>query len=134
MNLKGEFSILLRGEKDRRTPMKSLNEDIKTGNFKPVYLLYGEEAYLKKQYRDRITKAIFPDGDTVNYAYYEGKGINPGELIDLAETMPFFADRRHRSLQIISRQCQIPPAFYLWKMKQTSVERCIRLSRVKDAW
>ena len=74
--------------------MKSLNEDIKTGNFKPVYLLYGEEAYLKKQYRDRITKAIFPDGDTVNYAYYEGKGINPGELIDLAETMPFFADRR----------------------------------------
>ena len=52
----------------RRTPMKSLNEDIKTGNFKPVYLLYGEEAYLKKQYRDRITKAIFPDGDTVNYA------------------------------------------------------------------
>ena len=94
MNLKGEFSILLRGEKDRRTPMKSLNEDIKTGNFKPVYLLYGEEAYLKKQYRDRITKAIFPDGDTVNYAYYEGKGINPGELIDLAETMPFFAKRR----------------------------------------
>ena len=75
--------------------MKSLNEDIKTGNFKPVYLLYGEEAYLKKQYRDRITKAIFPDGDTVNYAYYEGKGINPGELIDLAETMPFFADRCH---------------------------------------
>ena len=68
--------------------MKTLNEDIKTGNFKPVYLLYGEEAYLKKQYRDRITKAIFPDGDTVNYAYYEGKGINPGELIDLAETMP----------------------------------------------
>ena len=38
--------------------MKTLNEDIKTGNFKPVYLLYGEEAYLKKQYRDRITKAI----------------------------------------------------------------------------
>ena len=65
--------------------MKSLNEDIKTGQFQNVYLLYGEEAYLKKQYRDRITKAIFPDGDTVNYAYYEGKGINPGELIDLAE-------------------------------------------------
>ena len=74
--------------------MKRLQEDIKTGNFKPVYLLYGEEAYLKKQYRDRITKAIFPDGDTVNYAYYEGKGINPGELIDLAETMPFFAKCR----------------------------------------
>ena len=74
--------------------MKSLNEDIKTGQWKPVYLLCGEEAYLKKQYKDRITKAILPEGDTVNYAYYEGKGINPGELIDLAETMPFFAERR----------------------------------------
>ena len=74
--------------------MKSLNEDIKSGKFKNVYLLYGEEAYLKKQYKDRMTKAIIPDGDTMNYAYYEGKGINPAELVDLAETMPFFAERR----------------------------------------
>lgn len=74
--------------------MKSLNEDIKTGQFKQAYLLYGEEAYLKKQYKDKLTKAMHPEGDTVNYAYYEGKGTNPAELIDLAETMPFFADRR----------------------------------------
>jgi len=74
--------------------MKSLNEDIKTGKLKEVYLLYGEEAYLKKQYKDKLTKAILPEGDTVNYAYYEGKGTSQTELIDLAETMPFFADRR----------------------------------------
>ena len=74
--------------------MKSLNEDIKSGTFKQAYLLYGEEAYLKKQYKDKLTKAMLPEGDTVNYAYYEGKGTNPAELIDLAETMPFFADRR----------------------------------------
>ncbi|MGN1378474.1 MAG: DNA polymerase III subunit delta [Dorea sp.] len=74
--------------------MKSLNEDIKSGVFRQAYLLYGEEAYLKKQYKDKLTKAILPEGDTVNYAYYEGKGIQPGELIDLAETMPFFAERR----------------------------------------
>ena len=74
--------------------MKNLNEDIKTGNFRPVYLLYGEESYLKKQYRDKLTKAIFPDGDTMNYSYFEGKGIAVTELIDLGETMPFFAERR----------------------------------------
>lgn len=74
--------------------MKSLNEDIKTGKLKGAYLLYGEEAFLKKQYKDRLTKAVIPEDDTVNYAYYEGKGINPGELIDLAETMPFFSERR----------------------------------------
>lgn len=74
--------------------MKSLNEDIKTGNFKQVYLLCGEEAYLKKQYKDKLTKTMLPDGDTMNYSYYEGKGIAVPELIDLAETMPFFAEHR----------------------------------------
>jgi DNA polymerase-3 subunit delta len=74
--------------------MKSLNEDIKTGQFKNIYLLYGEEDYLKKQYKGKLTKAMLPEGDTVNYAYYEGKGIPVPEIIDLAETMPFFADRR----------------------------------------
>lgn len=74
--------------------MKSLNEDIKTGKFRQAYLLYGEEAYLKKQYKGKMTKAMLPEGDTMNYAYYEGKGIHPTELIDLAETMPFFAERR----------------------------------------
>lgn len=74
--------------------MKSLNEDLKTGQFKQVYLLYGEENYLKKQYKDRFTKEMLPDGDTMNYAYYEGKGVDVREVIDLAETLPFFAERR----------------------------------------
>lgn len=74
--------------------MKSLNEDLKTGNFKQVYLLFGEENYLKKQYKDRLTKVIVSDGDTMNYAYYEGKGIDVKEIISLAETMPFFSERR----------------------------------------
>ncbi len=73
--------------------MKNINEHIKTGKFQKVYLLYGEEAYLKKQYKDRLTKAMLPEGDTVNYSYYEGKGTEPEHLIDLAETMPFFAER-----------------------------------------
>ena len=74
--------------------MKSLNEDLKTGQFKQIYLLYGEENYLKKQYKERFIQAILPKGDTMNYAYYEGKGVNIKEVIDLAETMPFFASRR----------------------------------------
>ncbi len=71
-----------------------MNEDLKTGQLKQIYLLYGEEAYLKKQYRDKLHQAIVPLEDTMNYAYYEGKGINVREVIDLAETLPFFAEHR----------------------------------------
>ena len=69
--------------------MKSLNEDLKTGQFKQIYLLYGEEAYLKKQYRDRLTKALLPEGDTMNFAHFEGKGVDVKSVIDLSETLPF---------------------------------------------
>ncbi|WP_461810281.1 DNA polymerase III subunit delta [Faecalimonas sp.] len=74
--------------------MKSLNEDLKAGKFKQIYLLFGEENYLKKQYKARLMKALISDEDTMNYAYYEGKGIDIKEIIDLAETMPFFSTCR----------------------------------------
>ena len=74
--------------------MKSLNEDLKTGQFNNVYLLYGEEAYLKRQYRDKLRNGMISPDDTMNFAYYEGKGVNVKEVIDLAETLPFFAERR----------------------------------------
>lgn len=73
--------------------MQRLNEDIKTGQLKNLYLLYGEEAYLRRQYKDRLKNAIIGD-DTMNYHYFEGKDVSVGEVIDLAETMPFFADKR----------------------------------------
>lgn len=69
--------------------MKNIQADIKSGNFKQVYLLYGEEAYLKQQYKQNLVKALNPDGDTMNFNHYEGKGIDVKQLIDLCETMPF---------------------------------------------
>ena len=74
--------------------MKTLNEDLKSRQFKQVYLLCGEEGYLKKQYKNRFVKAMLPEGDTMNYSYYEGKNTPVKEAIDLAETLPFFAERR----------------------------------------
>lgn len=74
--------------------MKQISEDIKQGNFKQVYLLYGEERYLRRQYRERLQKALCSEGDTMNTHFYEGKDISVGEIIDLAETMPFLAQRR----------------------------------------
>lgn len=74
--------------------MKNIQADIKSGNFKQAYLLYGDEAYLKQQYKHNLVKALNPDGDTMNFNHYEGKGVDVKQLIDLCETMPFFAERR----------------------------------------
>ncbi len=74
--------------------MRQINEDIRQGNFRQVYLLYGEERYLRRQYREKLKAALCQEGDTMNTHFFEGKEISLGEIIDLAETMPFFADRR----------------------------------------
>ena len=74
--------------------MKKLGEEMRTGQLKQVYLLCGEEAYLRRQYRDRVKKALMGDGDLMNLNCFGGKGIHPGEVIDLAQTMPFLAQRR----------------------------------------
>lgn len=74
--------------------MKTIDEDIKTGQFKQMYLLCGTEAYLKKQYKDKLKNALAAPDDNMNFTAFEGKNSNPKEIIDLAETLPFFAERR----------------------------------------
>ena len=61
--------------------MKNIQEDIKNREFKNAYLLYGEEVYLKQQYKNNLVKAMNPEGDTMNFTRYSGKGIDVGELI-----------------------------------------------------
>ena len=73
--------------------MKIINEHIKSNEYKNVYLLYGDEPYLKKQYRDKLKQAIAGD-DTMNYSYYEGDKISVTEIKDMGDTLPFFAEHR----------------------------------------
>lgn len=74
--------------------MKSLQEDLKNGNFRQIYLLYGDEDYLTQLYRNKLLKALVPEGDTLNFSRYEGKDIRVREVIDLCETIPFLAEKR----------------------------------------
>ena len=74
--------------------MKMLMEDIKNKQFKNIYLLTGEEVYLRMQYRKKLKEALVENGDTMNVAIFSGKGTDPREIIDLAETMPFLAEHR----------------------------------------
>lgn len=74
--------------------MKDLQQDIQTGNFQHVYLLYGEERFLVQQYKHRLLEALNPEGDTMNMASYEGKNIDAGGLLQLADTLPFLSERR----------------------------------------
>lgn len=74
--------------------MRQISEDIKQNRLKQIYLLYGEERYLRRQYREKLRTALCAEEDSMNTHFFEGKDVPVGQIIDLAETLPFFADRR----------------------------------------
>lgn len=73
--------------------MKVITKDIQTHQFKPVYLLSGEETYLTRQFCDRLAAAIAGE-DSMNVNRFQEKNPDIKEIISLADTMPFFAESR----------------------------------------
>ena len=66
---------------------------VKENRVQPVYLMEGPEEYIKGQAIARLCKTLLPEGlEPMNLS----EMINPGadELIAVAETLPFMAERR----------------------------------------
>ncbi|MBQ7583726.1 MAG: DNA polymerase III subunit delta [Lachnospiraceae bacterium] len=74
--------------------MRDVRTDVKNKNFAPVYLIFGEEAYIRKNYRNQLTSALVAPGDSLNYTAFSGNDIDAGEVVSLAMTMPFMAEKR----------------------------------------
>lgn len=74
--------------------MKSIDADIKEGKFKNIYFLMGVEPYLIRLYRDKLVNALVGTDDELNCRYYDGPVSDMGEVIEYADTVPFFAPRR----------------------------------------
>ncbi len=74
--------------------MKNIKQDLEQKKIKRAYLIFGEERFLVRSAKNMMVKALVKDGDNMNYAKYSGKDCNASKIIDLAETMPFFADIR----------------------------------------
>ena len=75
--------------------MKNLKNDIKTGNYKSVYLFFGEEDYLRKLYEKQLIKKLIPEeAALMNLDVTDGKNYTLEKLVSSCETPPFMAERR----------------------------------------
>lgn len=74
--------------------MERIDSHIKKNEYSRMYLLYGDNDYMKKMYRNRLKYALMPEDDGMNCLKCSSDDINIDEVISFAQTMPFFADRR----------------------------------------
>ncbi len=81
-------------EKDPQEDIIKLNKVIEEQSFSNIHLLYGPEDYLRLQFRDNLVKAMGGVPGSLSYTRFTGKDVDAKEVIDLADTLPFMAERR----------------------------------------
>lgn len=69
---------------------------LKNGTLSGVYILCGEENYLKRYYLGEMRHALLPDAafDAFNHAVGEGEKPDYGFLLDAAESPPMMAEKK----------------------------------------
>lgn len=71
---------------------EALKQSLKRGLL-PIYILFGEDAYLKMKYLKQISSAIAPEDDVFNYAKFNGN-CDLQEVYDAVMQMPLMNDRK----------------------------------------
>ncbi|MFQ9797703.1 MAG: hypothetical protein ACLR23_00850 [Clostridia bacterium] len=74
--------------------MAGIKEQLKAGTLGRLYLLYGEEAYLKTYYSERILHLLLtPEDEMMNCDVLEEQCIGGGHH-QSRQTLPFLAEKR----------------------------------------
>ena len=71
-----------------------LMQNIKLGHLYRVYLLYGEEKYLKEMYLKKLVKLAAPQGlEEFNLHRFDAGQMEVDDLIESCEALPMMAER-----------------------------------------
>lgn len=106
---------------------KQLKAHIRIGEFLPVYIFYGDEDYLKKNYADLLChKAVEKDFFDFNFQEFDGKNLEYRDVVDAAIMMPLMSERRivfvrNAKLESISDEDFILLKDYLEKPSESTV-------------
>lgn len=74
---------------------KALKAHIKSKDFYSIYLICGNEDYLKKNYTDTIVaKNVDSAFESFNLQKFEGKNLDLGDVFEQASIMPMMSDKR----------------------------------------
>lgn len=94
--------------------MNKIKSDIKNQNFSRIYLLYGEDDFNKRAYSKLLANTLVPKDDSMNHNVFSDEGINEDEVISIAQTLPFFGERRViliKNSGWFKNSCKLPEYF-----------------------
>ena len=74
--------------------MSNINADIKSQQLKQVYLIYGDEAFLRRQYTNQLISALGVDESDMNFSVFKGEALDSQGVANTINTVPFLSDKR----------------------------------------
>lgn len=74
--------------------MQTIAAQIKSGDLSRFHLLYGEEPYMVRFYKNKLKTILSTEGDDMNASFFEGNAVPLDEVVSLGSTLPFFAEKR----------------------------------------
>lgn len=74
--------------------MQTIAAQLKSGDLSRFHLIYGEEPYMVRFYKNKLKTMLSNEGDDMNAAFFEGNAVPLEEVASLGSTLPFFAEKR----------------------------------------
>ncbi len=82
-------------EKKGGNAFRKLKSDLAAGHLEPLYILYGEESYLKEYYCSAMIKKVLGEGlDDFNVERLSEQQVTPDSLHEAVEGLPFGAEKK----------------------------------------
>lgn len=81
-------------KKEENTPLKQLKQALKDSALGSLYVLHGEEAYLRDYYLDKIKEQVLTPGlEEFNLHLIQGKEANPLSISEAVDCLPMMSAR-----------------------------------------
>lgn len=74
--------------------MLRIEEELKKNQISRFHLIYGEERYMVRYYRNMLIQQLTEPGDAMNCTIFRNRTVDPIHVAEAGEVLPFFADRR----------------------------------------
>lgn len=82
-------------EKNNTNGKAKLIRDLKDGTFAPLYIISGDEAYMKAHYLGELkTKVVEPTFAEFNLLLFEGKTLSPEQLTEAIDSYPAMSEKK----------------------------------------
>ena len=107
--------------------ISGLEKDLAAGRPQPIYLLHGQEAFLKDQILDRLTSLV-PEGmRDFNLQVLLADDTSPASALEQAQTMPFMSPPRVIILKGIERYSADELSLFHKYLEQPNETTCLVL-------